>query len=80
MLLLKRIFQVMAVSTIAWMHHLDANKRKVRWKRQKAPCCLEQILEPTPLQISTVWPLTSYLTNQDLKDLLGTAGEAEMNS
>ena len=58
-------------STIVWLHYLDVNKmseEKARWKLHKnAACCFEQILEAAPCKTEAVWPLTSYLTNNQSK-------------
>ena len=59
------------VSTTVGMHHLDSNKmlrEKVKEGIQKnAMCCLEQILEATPLKTAVVPPLSLHLINHSSK-------------
>ena len=53
------------ISTIVWMHHMDASKthgEKVRWELHKsATCYFKQILEAILHQAMAVWPLNSHL-------------------
>ena len=52
------------VNTTIWMHHIDANKKKARWKLLKNTVSyFEQIQEETPNKTAAVLPLTFHLKN-----------------
>ena len=69
------------------MHYLDANKtaEEIAWRQlqKNAASNIEQVLEATPHQASTIRPPTSHhekLSKLDEPDMQDTAGKARTSS